>query len=122
MDGMRTYYVYMLRCFDGTFYTGMTNDIERRYNEHVCGYHESCYTFTRRPLCWCMRVSSIGPKLRLTSKSTSRAGVIRKSAHSPTETGRCSIVSLQAGARTMCLTIEVGAVPRLRSLRELRSA
>jgi putative endonuclease len=46
MIGMRTYYVYMLRCFDGTFYTGMTNDIERRFAEH----DPTCYTFSRRPL------------------------------------------------------------------------
>ncbi len=46
---MRTYYVYMLRCIDGTFYTGMTNDIERRYAEHCAGETPS-YTSTRRPL------------------------------------------------------------------------
>ncbi len=47
---MRTYYVYMLRCVDGTFYVGFTNDIVRRYNEHVYGYDETCYTHSRRPL------------------------------------------------------------------------
>jgi putative endonuclease len=47
---MRTYYVYMLRCIDGTFYTGVTNDIERRYSEHVSGIDPGCYTHTRRPL------------------------------------------------------------------------
>lgn len=47
---MRTYYVYMLRCFDGTFYTGITNDVERRYAEHCSGYNESAYTHSRRPL------------------------------------------------------------------------
>jgi predicted GIY-YIG superfamily endonuclease len=25
----------MLRCIDGTFYTGMTNDIARRFAEHL---------------------------------------------------------------------------------------
>jgi predicted GIY-YIG superfamily endonuclease len=30
---MATYYVYLLRCFDGTFYTGVTNDIHRRFAE-----------------------------------------------------------------------------------------
>ena len=46
---MRTYYVYMLRCIDGTFYTGMTSDIERRYAEHCAG-EKPGYTSTRRPL------------------------------------------------------------------------
>ena len=50
MNGMRTYYVYMLRCIDGTFYTGITNDVHRRYDEHVSGYDQTCYTYTRRPL------------------------------------------------------------------------
>jgi putative endonuclease len=40
----------MLRCIDGTFYTGMTNDIERRYAEHCAGKNSECYTVTRRPL------------------------------------------------------------------------
>ena len=47
---VRTYYVYMLRCFDGTFYTGITNNIDRRWHEHDSGYDPTCYTYTRRPL------------------------------------------------------------------------
>lgn len=47
---MKTYYVYILRCFDGTFYVGMMNDIERRVNEHSFGVDSDCYTYDRRPL------------------------------------------------------------------------
>jgi putative endonuclease len=47
---MPSYYVYMLRCIDGTFYTGVTNDIHGRYAEHCSGLHETAYTYTRRPL------------------------------------------------------------------------
>ena len=47
---MRLYYVYMLRCFDGTFYTGITNDIVRRYAEHCAGSDVHSYTAPRRPL------------------------------------------------------------------------
>jgi putative endonuclease len=47
---MRTYYVYMLRCFDGTFYVGLTNNMERRFGEHCVGLDPGCYTFSRRPL------------------------------------------------------------------------
>ena len=47
---MRTYYVYMLRCIDGTFYTGITNDIVRRVYEHQSGYKPTSYTHTRRPV------------------------------------------------------------------------
>lgn len=47
---MREYFVYILRCSDGTYYTGITNDIERRFEEHSSGMHEDCYTFERRPV------------------------------------------------------------------------
>ena len=47
---VRRYYVYMLQCFDGTFYTGVTNDLERRYNEHCFGHDPHSYTYIRRPL------------------------------------------------------------------------
>jgi putative endonuclease len=47
---VRIYYVYMLRCIDGSFYVGVTNDVERRYNEHCAGHDKTSYTFTRRPL------------------------------------------------------------------------
>ncbi|WP_339701634.1 GIY-YIG nuclease family protein [uncultured Marixanthomonas sp.] len=47
---MKTYYVYILKCADGLFYTGFTNDISRRFNEHQQGLNKSCFTFKRRPL------------------------------------------------------------------------
>src|ERR1700751_3201468 len=47
---MNTYYVYVLRCIDGTFYTGVTNDIDRRVGEHHDGQYTYCYTYMRRPL------------------------------------------------------------------------
>ncbi len=50
MTGVKTYDVYMLRCIDGTFYTGVTNDIDRRFYEHCAGHDPSCYTHMRRPL------------------------------------------------------------------------
>jgi putative endonuclease len=50
MTNVAPYYVYILRCFDGTFYTGVTNDIVRRYDQHCFGEYPTCYTFSRRPL------------------------------------------------------------------------
>ena len=29
------YYTYMLRCADNSIYTGMTNDLDKRINEHL---------------------------------------------------------------------------------------
>lgn len=44
------YYVYILKCADGKYYTGITNNLERRLKEHQDGINKNCYTFTRRPL------------------------------------------------------------------------
>jgi putative endonuclease len=32
------YYVYVLVCEDGSFYTGYTKDVERRVEQHMKGY------------------------------------------------------------------------------------
>ena len=34
---MAVYYVYILRCADGTLYTGITDDVERRVAAHNSG-------------------------------------------------------------------------------------
>jgi len=44
------YYVYIIECKDRSYYTGITNDIERRLWEHNTGYDSKSYTFTRRPV------------------------------------------------------------------------
>ena len=44
------YYVYILKCSDNSYYTGITNNLERRIIEHQEGYHNDSYTFTRRPI------------------------------------------------------------------------
>ncbi len=42
-------FVYMLRCKDGTLYTGWTNDVQRRLEMHRCGKGAK-YTRGRGPL------------------------------------------------------------------------
>ena len=44
------FWVYILCCADGSFYTGHTDDLERRIGEHTIGAIVSCYTYKRRPL------------------------------------------------------------------------
>lgn len=41
--------LYMLECSDGSFYTGVTNDLERRFKMHMSG-RASRYTRTRLPV------------------------------------------------------------------------
>ena len=44
-----TWSLYILRCGDGSFYTGVTTDIGRRFREHEAG-RASRFTRTRRPV------------------------------------------------------------------------
>ena len=43
-------YVYIVRCADKSYYTGVTNNFERRVAEHNEGIDLNCYTFKRRPV------------------------------------------------------------------------
>lgn len=44
------YFVYILRCADGTYYTGYTGDLLRRYKQHQSGAIPRSYTKSRRPV------------------------------------------------------------------------
>ena len=44
-----TGYVYILKCSDGSYYTGSTNDLERRLEEHQAGLGAN-YTRDRLPV------------------------------------------------------------------------
>ena len=44
-----SWYVYMLRCGDGTLYTGITDDVEKRLSAHRTGKGAK-YTRGRGPL------------------------------------------------------------------------
>lgn len=47
---MNQYFVYILLCSDNSYYTGITNNLERRVYEHENGFDRKAYTFKRRPL------------------------------------------------------------------------
>ena len=47
---MKFYYVYIVECSDKSLYIGLTNDLERRINEHNFGLNDNSYTSTRRPV------------------------------------------------------------------------
>ena len=49
MDKAKKHYVYILRCSDGTFYTGWTTDPVRRMKVHNSGKGAK-YTRARRPV------------------------------------------------------------------------
>ena len=43
------WFLYILKCCDGSFYTGITNDLERRFKMHQAG-KASRYTRSHRPV------------------------------------------------------------------------
>ncbi len=44
------WYVYIVRCADGTLYTGVTTDVERRVDEHNGSKKGAKYTRDRQPV------------------------------------------------------------------------
>jgi len=44
------YAIYILKCSDGTYYTGLTKDLDGRIHEHQTGVRHESYTFGRRPI------------------------------------------------------------------------
>ena len=46
---MKPFYVYILQCADGSYYTGHTDNLEARIGQHESGSYGS-YTSTRLPV------------------------------------------------------------------------
>ncbi len=47
---MRTFWVYMLRCGDGSYYVGVTGNLEERIAMHKEGLDKNSYTYQHRPV------------------------------------------------------------------------
>ena|ERR1051325_3082206 len=47
---MKFLFVYILECSDGSYYTGVTNNLELRLEQHNAGVSPDAYTFSRRPV------------------------------------------------------------------------
>jgi putative endonuclease len=47
---LKSYWVYMVRCNDSSYYIGVTNDLERRLSEHKTGRDHKSYTSSRLPI------------------------------------------------------------------------
>src|SRR4249919_4202620 len=45
-----TFWTYILKCADGSYYTGHTDDLEFRLAQHDQGAIPTCHTFSRRPV------------------------------------------------------------------------
>ena len=64
---MKYYYVYILKCNDDSYYTGVTNDIEKRLGEHNSDHSVTAYTYKRRPvqLVYCQQFNDIKQAIEL---------------------------------------------------------
>jgi putative endonuclease len=64
---MKCYYVYILKCNDGSYYTGVTNNVEKRLTEHNSDNSTTSYTFKRRPveLVYCQEFNDIKQAIEL---------------------------------------------------------
>jgi len=71
------WHLYVLRCADGSFYAGITTDLERRLNEHNSSPKGARYTRARRPVAlvkaWGMLDRSAATKAELAFKRLSRS-------------------------------------------------
>jgi len=59
----KPYYVYMMRCEDGSLYAGITTDLQRRFKEHTRqdkSGRGARYTALRRPIGYAAAWSSAG--------------------------------------------------------------
>lgn len=50
MPNIHNYFVYILECADKSYYTGVTNDLDIRIEQHKNGEDINSYTYSRRPL------------------------------------------------------------------------
>ncbi len=76
MNGLKVYYVYIIECENGSYYTGITTDPVRRYRGHLDGSGRAKYTRAFRPVrlarCWaltCTRGDALRVELRIKKKS-----------------------------------------------------
>lgn len=78
---MRSYFVYLLKCSDNTFYTGVTNDLNRRLEEHYKGMDPNCYTAKRRPVDLVFSQEFVEVKQAISFEKKIKAGEGRRKWH-----------------------------------------
>ena len=66
------WFVYLLRCGDGTLYTGITKDVTRRSQQHNAGT-ASRYTRSRLPVALVYQESAPSQSLALKREATIKA-------------------------------------------------
>lgn len=62
------YYTYMVRCADNSLYTGMTNDLKKRINEHISknkngAKYTKSHSAIKLEIAWSSKEKSLACKL-----------------------------------------------------------
>lgn len=47
---MKQSYVYILKCSDNSYYTGITSNLTQRLCQHETAFYPECYTANKRPI------------------------------------------------------------------------
>ncbi len=69
------YYTYMIRCEDNSLYTGMTNNLEKRINEHISkkgAKYTKSHNAIRLESAWRSKDKSLACKLEYYIKTLSK--------------------------------------------------
>ncbi len=112
-----SFYAYMLRCADGTYYTGHTDDLDRRFAEHQSGTIKG-YTSKRLPveLVWSetfqTRVEAVEAEFRIGGWSRKK-----KEAFLRQDWTAISRAAVPPSERKKRASTSLGSAPRLRSER-----
>jgi putative endonuclease len=63
----KPWHLYILRCADDTFYTGITTNVKRRFAEHCESPKGAKYTHSHRPvqIAFRKRIGTMGDALRM---------------------------------------------------------
>lgn len=115
------FWTYILRCADGSYYTGHTDDLERRIGQHHDGTYKG-YTHDKRPveLVWAdempSRYEALQNELRI--KRWSRA---KKEALIERDWRKLSFFAIPPKERDARTSAALGEAPRLRSGRTVPS-
>lgn len=112
MGKSSSFWIYILECDGGSYYTGYTSNLVRRYRQHVEGTAGVKYTRSNRPVriaqCWRL-FGAVGTALKVESLIKRRG---RKTKLSLVEdpTRLCAMASEALGKRTRIYTMDPRAV------------
>ena len=75
-EKINMYYTYMIRCKDNSIYTGMTNDLEKRVNEHISkkgAKYTKSHNAVKLEIAWKSKDKSLACKLEYQIKQLTKA-------------------------------------------------